>query len=92
MIYAYLIVSVKANMNRVWRFGIASFVATPPVSETKGFIDEAFNKLQQDLKASRELSINYTDFIATAHEELNYIRWLLLIKPLIPVGTLLSFL
>ncbi len=33
------------------------------------------NKLQQDLKeASRELSINYTDFIAMAHEELNYIK------------------
>lgn len=38
-------------------------------------LSTSFNKLQQDLKeASRELSINYTDFIAMAHEEINYIK------------------
>jgi hypothetical protein len=50
-------------------------MGTPAASEMKGFMDEAFNKLQNELKeTSRELSINYTDFIAMAHEEVNYIK------------------
>jgi len=47
----------------------------PAASEMKGFMDEAFNKLQNELQETRrELSINYTDFIAMAHEEVNYIK------------------
>lgn len=47
----------------------------PAASEMKGFMDEVFNKLQNELRETRrELSINYTDFIAMAHEEVNYIK------------------
>ncbi len=68
-------VSESEYESRMAVWNSLTLAATPSVSETKGFIDEAFNKLQQDLKeASRELSINYTDFIAMAHEELNYIK------------------
>ncbi|ERM57920.1 hypothetical protein F0Z19_3570 [Vibrio cyclitrophicus] len=68
-------VSESEYESRMAVWNSLALAATPSVSETKGFIDEAFNKLQQDLKeASRELSINYTDFIAMAHEEINYIK------------------
>ncbi|MDN3701913.1 thiamine-phosphate diphosphorylase [Vibrio artabrorum] len=49
--------------------------ANSSASETKAFIDEVFKKLQRDLKdTDRELSINAAEFIATAHEEINYIK------------------
>lgn len=50
-------------------------VNSAPIEEAKAFVDNAFDKLQQDLKAAqRELSINYGDFIAMANEEINYIK------------------
>ncbi|MFA0378955.1 thiamine-phosphate diphosphorylase [Vibrio sp. 10N.222.54.A3] len=68
-------VSESEYESRMAVWNSLALTATPSASETKGFIDESFNKLQQDLKeASRELSINYTDFIAMAHEEINYIK------------------
>ena len=68
-------VSESEYESRMAVWNSLTMAATPSASETKGFIDEAFNKLQNDLKeTSRELSINYTDFIAMAHEEINYIK------------------
>ena len=43
--------------------------------EAGGFIDTVFSKLQQNLKAAnRELSIDYSEFVTMANEEVNYIR------------------
>ncbi|NOH95868.1 thiamine-phosphate diphosphorylase [Vibrio sp. 99-70-13A1] len=40
-----------------------------------GFVDTVFSKLQQNLKdANRELSIDYSEFVTMANEEVNYIR------------------
>ncbi|WP_167469903.1 thiamine-phosphate diphosphorylase [Vibrio aquaticus] len=43
--------------------------------EAKAYVDNAFNKLQEDLKeAQRELAINYNDFCMLANEEINFIK------------------
>ncbi|NOI79801.1 thiamine-phosphate diphosphorylase [Vibrio tubiashii] len=48
---------------------------TAPIEEAKKFVDAAFSKLEQDLKASSsELVINYNEFVTLANEEINYIR------------------
>lgn len=49
--------------------------AAAPFGEAKKFVDAAFTKLEQDLKeSSRELTINYNDFVLLANEEINYIK------------------
>jgi hypothetical protein len=49
--------------------------ANDAMDEVKDFIDNAFNKLQAELKGARsELSIDYNEFVTTATEEVNYIR------------------
>ena len=43
--------------------------------EAKTYVDNAFDKLQHDLKeAKRELAINYADFSTMANEEINFIK------------------
>ncbi len=49
--------------------------ATNSVESIANFIDTAFNKLQSDVKqAGKELSVNYSEFVAMANEEINYIK------------------
>ncbi|WP_047044969.1 hypothetical protein [Vibrio mexicanus] len=46
-----------------------------PISEVKKFIESAYLRLLEDLTASkRDLTINHTDFVAMASEEIYYIR------------------
>tara|TARA_Y100001956_G_scaffold23063_1_gene22716 strand:- start:2960 stop:3331 length:372 start_codon:yes stop_codon:yes gene_type:complete len=48
---------------------------TDTVSDIKEFIDNTFNKLQQDLSTARkELTLDYNEFVTTANEEINYIK------------------
>ncbi|MFM2589648.1 thiamine-phosphate diphosphorylase [Vibrio sp. TBV020] len=50
-------------------------LAGATTQEAKIYVDNAFNKLQEDLKdAKRELVINYNEFCVMANEEINFIK------------------
>lgn len=50
-------------------------MTTDIANEMKDFIDQAFNKMQQDLKAARrELAVEYSEFVTFANEEISYIK------------------
>ncbi len=50
-------------------------LASAPLGEAKQFIENTFNKLQNDIiQARKEFTMSFSDFEVMATEEINYIR------------------